>query len=551
MPYNYQKGRYIHSFPVWDRWNSLFSIEKNLITFAQSRSGKGATQIIPFLLEGANLNALVVDPKGEAAEATAEKRTQRYGQKSHILDPFHTTRFAKNQLATYNPLDHIDPTSRESFRQINALTDGLILRHSAEAGHWDGGGLEVLAGFIAHVVSHPDFEGRRSLPTVRSLLTSTGETFGAIVDDMAENSACGGLAKTAANKLLNTGNEAGHFLSVATTNTKWLDDPDMVDFLSESTFKLSDLKTEKCDVFLVLPFEALEDYGRFLRLFVRMSLYHMQKKLPNGDLKGRNTFFILDEFYSLGHIEQISKSVGGMPGFNMHLWPFLQDYDQLLQLYSEKAAGTFMANCEAKFFFGVNDPDTAGYVSRAAGRVQEHELKVKPPAKPSDKVPRQYVRNPENFSFWEKLFGGEETPEFEQYRLAKIAPVAGKNFDDTPQDISAAMRLHLEARALYETRQHEQEAIYTDKMNEYAHARSCVGHPRVTDDEIMQITKKNDARGISDFALVLQDGVCWKAPLRAYFEGQQAPAKSNDALEAVLKRLETTNYEIVPKRKSS
>lgn len=503
MPYDYSKGRYVHDFPTWNKSASLSSIEKNLITFAQSRSGKGTTQIIPFLLDSGDINALVVDPKGEAAEAAAEHRAKTYGHKAHILDPFHTTRFAKEQLATYNPLDHIDPSNRASFRQINALADGLIMRHSKEAGHWDDGAKQVLAGFIAHVVSHPDYEGRRSLPTMRKLLTATGATFGAVVDEMAQNPACGGLAQSCANKLMNTGSEAGHFISGATSNTVWLDDPDMVEFLSSSSFKLTDLKTTKCDVFLVLPFDALEDYGRFLRLFVRMAIYHMQQKLPNGDLKGRNTFFILDEFFSLGHIEQIAKSIGGMPGFNMHLWPFLQDYPQLLQLYDNKAAGTFIANCEAVFFYGVNDPDTAEYVSKGAGVVQEHELGVKPPKKPEYRPPQKYE------SGLQKFFG-IETEAWKQYAAFHGLGIGKYSVNQ--------LKEFAELKARERARREANESYYQDDMNEYAHARSCVGHPRITPDEVMKITKKNTTRGIADFALVLQEGVCWKAPLKAYFE---------------------------------
>lgn len=524
MPYNYDKGRYVHAFPTW---KGLSTIEKNLITFAQTRSGKGATQIIPFLLNTDDCNALVIDPKGEAAEATAKARKDRYGQRSHILDPFHTTQLQKSSLARYNPLDEIDASQRSAFRQINALADGLVMRHSAEAGHWDGGGLEVLAGFIAHVVSAPEFEGRRSLVTVRQLLKSTGEAFGAVVDAMAENSACGGLAQTGANKLLNTGNEAGHFLSVATTNTKWLDDPDIAECLSETTFKMSDLKRKNVDIFLVLPMDTLGDYGRFLRLFVRLAIHHMQQKMPDGSLKGRNTFFILDEFYSLGHIEEISKTVGGMPGFNLHLWPFLQDYNQLLKLYDEKGAGTFMANCDARFFFGVDDLDTAEYVSRAAGRVQEHELKVKPPEKPQTSPEKRYLSQMIHHGFWAWLMGSWQKtyldPEYVFWHRANVPPQEGTWGVRDPEiwgefSLQEAQKTHFTAKAYWQQKCANEEASYQDAMNKYAHARSRVGQPRVAPDEVMQITKKNPKRGVSDFALVLQGGVCWKAPLRAYFE---------------------------------
>lgn len=75
-----------------------------------------------------------------------------------------------------------------------------------------------------------------------------------------------------------------------------------------------------------------------------------------------------------------------------------------------------------------------------------------------------------------------------------------------------------QAREEYEAFKHQREAIYTDKMNQYVYARSSIGHPRVTPDKVMQITKKNDERGVSDFAFILENGQCSKAALRAYFE---------------------------------
>jgi hypothetical protein len=235
-----------------------------------------------------------------------------------------------------------------------------------------------------------------------------------------------------------------------------------------------------------------------------MAIYHMQQKLPNGDLKGRNTFFILDEFYSLGHLEPIAKSIGGMPGLNLHLWPFLQDYPQMLKLYGKEGTGTFMANCEVKFFYGVNDPDTAEYVSKEAGRVQEHELGVKPPQKPEYPTPTVHKEG------WQGRFFGAQTPEYKRF-----LDLTGKHTEPVYYRSKEGLT---QARMQYEEMKQTDEARYQNDLQEYAHARSSVGHPRVTLDETMQITKRNPKRKVSDFALVLQDGVCWKAPLTAYFE---------------------------------
>lgn len=523
MPYDYHLGRYVHAFPSFQgkgrdillNEHSTLDIERNLQTFATSRSGKGVCQIIFNLLMWKH-NALVIDPKGEAAEAACEVR-EYYDQDVYVLDPFRTCNVPDRYRAKLNLLDEIDPSSPHAFRQLNAIADGLVMRHSAEAGFWDGGTLEVLAGFAAHVLSSPEI-GARNLAAVRDLLTEPDpEKFAVIVDTMATNSACGRLPITAAGKLTKTGTEAGHFLSGAVSNTKWLDDPFMVEMLSESTFKLSDLKRKPMTVFLVLPMDALADYGRFLRLFVRMALFHMMQKMPSGALKGERCLFILDEAYSLGHIAEIQKAVGGLPGFNLHLWPFWQDLNQLREVYGRDGAGTFFANADASFFFGVNDPETAEYVSKVAGVVNESDLSVKPPVKPQDPVPQRFMNG-----FFGSVFC-VETPEYQRWKIAHVQPVEGKDdgFFVSHQDNMAA---YLAARAVWERQQGYAEAEYQNAMNIYAHARASVGRARLSISDVMEITARNEKRKVSDFALMLKGGICYKIPLDAYFEDRKCLA---------------------------
>jgi len=538
MPYLYEEGRYEHKFDsppstgsdIYLNNKISVSIERNLLTMATSRSGKGACQIIPNLLRWQH-SALVIDPKGEAAEATAEAR-ETMGQEVHVLDPFETCKVDDRFRARLNLLDEIDPKNPNAFRQLNAIADGLLMRHSPEAGHWDGGAQEVLAGFMAHVLTAPNINSR-NLITMRQLLNEPSpEIFGNIIDAMGQNSACGRLPITGAAKLTKTGTESGHFLSGAVSNSKWIDDPFMQTCMSESTFKLSDLKKKPMTVFLVLPFDALNDYGRFLRLFVRMALHHMMQKMPNGSLKGERCLFILDEFFSLGNISEISKSVGGLPGANLHLWPFLQDYNQLIDLYGKSIAGTFIANSDYTFFYGVDDADTAEFVVKECGLITEADLQVKPPKKPISKAPQQWdtrtVKKKKIFGGYKEKTISTKTPQYLIWEKAHNPPhqhtsndtiyedgkVRGK-FDRSFGDLQ---REHTQAVAQWQEWESIAEANYQDKMNQYAHAKATVGHTRLQPNKIMEITARSPVRKIAEYAICVSQGQSWGYNPHPYFE---------------------------------
>ena len=79
------------------------------------------------------------------------------------------------------------------------------------------------------------------------------------------------------------------------------------------------------------------------------------------------TLFLLDEFAALGRLEAVERAMGLMAGYGLQLWPILQDLSQLKGLYGPKA-NTFVANAGVLQTFGVNDLETAEWLSRSLGR---------------------------------------------------------------------------------------------------------------------------------------------------------------------------------------
>ena len=430
--------------------------ERHAITIAGAGAGKGASVIIPNLLRW-KANALVIDPKGEAVEATAQARVDM-GQSVHVLDPFNCCKNWKNK-ARINPLDAIDENSLTAREDINVLADGMVMRGKEDgAAHWDIGARDLIAGIIAYVCLTTDREFR-NLDTVRNIL-SDKDLLERTMQKAKDIQGCGNLPQSGASAYM--AQEGGYFLSNADKNTKWLDSPSFQTMMGSSSFSMSDLKNKNTTVYLVLPANYLVEHGRFLRLFVRSAIDAMQKHTPSGAIRDKQCLFLLDEFFALGFISEIATSAGLMRGFGMQLWPILQDYGQLTTLYGQEGAQTFFGNADLHQFFGNTDMQTLEYMSRATGLVSQEEV-GNAPTTPTQTHSSGLVQG---------LTGGAKSG----YVRGAGAVIGGLS-----QSIHASVNSHVQAD-------------HQDKMNAYQQRQGRVGRPRYAPDELAKIVqRKNDA----------------------------------------------------------
>jgi len=63
----------------------------------------------------------------------------------------------------------------------------------------------------------------------------------------------------------------------------------------------------------------------------------------------------------------VERAMGLMAGYGLQLWPILQDMSQLKDLYGARA-NTFVANAGVLQTFGVNDFETAKWLSQSMGK---------------------------------------------------------------------------------------------------------------------------------------------------------------------------------------
>lgn len=366
------------------------STERHLLTIAGAGAGKGAALLIPNLKRWKG-SALCLDVKGENATLTAEDRAAM-GQTVGIVDPFHIVKGPASRFrVSINPLAVLDPAARSYRKDIEAVADGMIMRHDPKHETWVKAARTMIGGGIDMMLAEDGPPEEKTLPALRRMFLQPPAILRAWAESMLAADTPARLAPEAGALLLEKLDSpdsipAQTYGSNLLPALGWIGDPAFDDLWHGlPPFDLRQLKEGNATLYLVLPPDALGPRGTFLRLFVSMTLNVMM-----SNLAGKNDarcLFMLDEFYSLGSLDIVAQAMGLMRGYGVQLWPFMQDLGQLRKLYGDHLSDTFFGNADAHIFFGNTDAGSLDYISKSIGVINWDDMPklVLPPMKELNK----------------------------------------------------------------------------------------------------------------------------------------------------------------------
>ena len=334
-------------------------LDKHFLTIGGTRGGKGVSAIIPNLRCWQE-NIFCIDPKGE--NATIMGRT--LGAK--VLDPYEIVENDKVERCGYNFLTDIDTDSPDMVSQINTLLEAIIIATSTKDPFWDNTSRILFTGLVAHVCTHPDFEGRRDLVSIYRLCYVTGEAKELLISEMENNTACYELVPNAAAILRTPSkNTESSILATLQTHLDFLKDRNIQKSVSgENTFSIYDLATKQLNIFVCLPVDDIKAQKPWLRL---MLMWCFRAMTRSKERRSRKLLFVMDEFPKLGWLPVIEEAAGLVAGYNIRLWPIAQDVGQLRKLYGETWE-TFVSNASGVQFIAVNHAETLDYIGKRLGR---------------------------------------------------------------------------------------------------------------------------------------------------------------------------------------
>lgn len=350
--------------------------DRHLMMVAGSRGGKSVCLLIPNLLlyEG---SALVIDPKGELAAATAEHRTKNLGQAVTVLDPWGVSgEGTAPYRGSFDPLTELRDDPGNLIENAELVADALIIPAERGESHWTDAARALVRALVIWLVLDPDGSGGSvdRLPSIIASMAAQGDEAGGLLDTLADldpatapegqAEAFAVIASQAA-MMLGTGDkERASILSTARTQLVFLDSPSMAASVAASALVLADLKRRPSTVYLCLPAARMGTHSRWLRLVVNLAVAALERERSRPKLP---VLFVLEEFAALGHMRALEQAVAYMAGFGVKLWVVLQDLTQLKRHYKE-GWETFLGNAGFIQAFSVSDLTTTKYLSDRLGQ---------------------------------------------------------------------------------------------------------------------------------------------------------------------------------------
>jgi type IV secretion system protein VirD4 len=339
----------------------------HLVTIGKPGSGKGTGIIVPNL-STLRRSILIIDPKGEAAAITARKRA-KFGRVV-MLNPFNI--FADKRLWMksdgFNPLSTVR-TDDNFLDDCTIIAQSLIKQEKDGTGRFfSGSAHDFLTALIMHEIL--ERKDKANLAHVRKLLT---EEYGVkdgfpigiarTIFDMSESQF--EPLKAKATRYKSDSKSNADVIRTALFETAFMDSPQVgADLASETTFRFADMKNEIVTVYLVLPATHLESHSNWLRLMIACALRELLATTPSRTLPP--VLFMLDEFAQLSHLPMISNAMNIARGFGVTLWPFVQDLNQLKDIYHDKWEN-FLGASAVRAAFAPSDVFTSEYLSKLCG----------------------------------------------------------------------------------------------------------------------------------------------------------------------------------------
>lgn len=330
---------------------------QHALLFAPTGSGKGTGFVIPNLLFWDD-SVIVHDVKLENFQITSGYRSAKMHQKCYLWNPADQDGYTH----CYNPMDFISRDYGTQVDDVMKITKFLLPKEE----FWTNEGRALTTGIMLALLALDDRP------------TSMGEVLRTLrSDDVSYNIAV--ILDTKGEKIHPTGymnlasylqkpdKERGSVTSTAASALDLWANPLVDAATMKSDFNIGVFRTIPTSLFVGISPSNVSRLQPLLQIFYQQCASIFTKKLPDQRKEKHRVLMLLDEFPTLGKMEEIRQGIAYYRGYWVKLFLITQDTEQLKAIYEASGMNSFLSNCTYRITYAANNVDTAKYISDLLG----------------------------------------------------------------------------------------------------------------------------------------------------------------------------------------
>jgi len=136
---------------------------------------------------------------------------------------------------------------------------------------------------------------------------------------------------------------------------------------ASSDFNVMEFKKKKTTIYVGLTPDNIQRLQRLMQIFYQQATEFLSRKIPDEKEEPYGVMFLMDEFPTLGKMEQFKAGIAYFRGYRVRLFLIIQDTQQLKGTYEDAGMNSFLSNSTYRITFAANNYETANLISQLCG----------------------------------------------------------------------------------------------------------------------------------------------------------------------------------------
>ena len=329
---------------------------QHTLLFAPTGSGKGVGFVIPNLLFWEH-SVIVHDIKLENHLLTSGWRAKS-GQQVYVWEPSNPD----GVTHCYNPIDWVSSKPGQMVDDVQKISN-LIM---PEKDFWNNEARSLFLGVVLYLIAD-DTKVKSFGEVVRTMRSDDVVYNLAVVLDTLGDAIHPVAYMNIAAFLQKADKERSGVISTMNSSLELWANPLIDAATASSDFNIMEMKKKKTTIYVGLTPDNIQRLQKLMQVFYQQATEFLARKMPDIKEEPYGVMFLMDEFPTLGKMEQFKAGIAYFRGYRVRLFLIIQDTQQLKGTYEEAGMNSFLSNSTFRITFAANNYETANLISQLCG----------------------------------------------------------------------------------------------------------------------------------------------------------------------------------------